>query len=175
MTGCFLKSILLCMVFISNTWASPWVNPIYQMKSHQPALAVNQSNDVNFSGTWAGQCEDNPAVNMTIKQSPDRLTLSYSFMEEKYVLGEIKSEASSRLYTAENGTSSANWTTDHSALIFVHYNSFINQSGNLSVFLSKVSMAFSGDQIIVKGRHYQTDNTLEDFKEETISCVYHRI
>lgn len=95
-------------------------------------------------------------------------------MEEKYILGEVRAESSSRLSLSESGNTSVRWDKDSTALIFINNHLFINETGSLNVFFSKVSIALKQGQLVVQGQHFQTGNTLDDIKQETISCIYDR-
>lgn len=174
MTGFIFKIMVLLIGIINTGWALPW----FEYKTDYLNLKSNyqderQSNNINFSGVWSGECDGNPAVDLTIKQDANQFSISYGFMDEKYTIGEVKSSNSSHLDASENVNTTVNWNTENTALIFINYNLFINQTGILNVFFSKVSMELKDNQLIVNGKHYHTNGSLDDFDHETISCRYH--
>ncbi|HIC7357966.1 TPA: lpg2443 family Dot/Icm T4SS effector [Legionella pneumophila] len=164
--------------FMNQVSALPWFghendfrnNTKLRYRAHDEI----KKNQIDFSGRWSGQCDSNPAVDLTIKHTRDQISLSYGFMEEKYILGEVRAESSSRLSLSESGNTSVRWDKDSTALIFINNHLFINETGSLNVFFSKVSIALEQGQLVVKGQHFQTGNTLDDIKQETISCIYDR-
>lgn len=159
---------IILFSFINNAWSLPWVHPKpSQQKSH------NYENPVNFSGVWVGQCDNKPAIDITIKHTENQFTISYGFMEENYIIGEMKTTASSRLHAVENNNTIVIWNSDHNTLIFINTNLFLNDPDQLNGFFSKVSMSLNGDMLTVKGQYYHTDTSLNDFDHETISCIYH--
>lgn len=167
--------ILLIIGLVNNSWALPWFHPGNEFIERAGPPLDLQNNSTNFSGVWTGQCDNNPALDLTIKQNHNHLSISYGFMEERYVLGENKSAAMSGLDTLENSNAMASWNTDHSGLIFINYQLFINATEKLNVFFSKVSMTLQDEQLLVNGHYLHADNTtLGDFKQEKIACVYHR-
>lgn len=171
----FWNHIILIMGLVNNCWALPWFHQAedfkYEADSHQLHAA---DNPLNFSGIWTGQCDNQPAVDLTIKHENNQLLIAYGFMKERYILGEIKSGASSHVSAAENMNTVASWDSEHSALIFLNYNLFASPAGTLTVFFSKVSMALQEEQLTVKGQYYQTDGRMSGFKQDTLSCIYHR-
>lgn len=138
--------------FMNQASALPWFENENDLRNNNKlryrAHDEIKKNQIDFSGRWSGQCDSNPAVDLTIKHTREHISISYGFMEEKYIPGEVRAESSSRLSLSE--------------------------SGSLNVFFSKVSMALEQEQLVVKGQHFQTGNTLDDIKQETISCIYDR-
>ncbi|HAT6977809.1 TPA: hypothetical protein F8R96_08695 [Legionella pneumophila] len=164
--------------FMNQASALPWFehendfrnNTKLRYRAHDEI----KKSQIDFSGIWSGQCGSNPAVDLAIKHTRDHISISYGFMEEKYILDEVRAESSSRLSLSESGIATVRWNQDNTALIFINYHLFINETGGLNVFFSKVSMALEQEQLVVKGQHFQTGNTLDDIKQETISCIYDR-
>ena len=178
MRGYFCNIVIFSIGLVNNSWALPWFqhpnegenSPQSQSSRHNKT----QENPINFSGVWEGQCDHNPAIALTIKHNQNQLTISYGFMEEKYVLGEIKSIASSRAEASENSNNTVRWSTDHTALIFTNYYLFTHGTSKSNAFFSKVSMTLKEEQLWIKGQYYHTSDTQDDFTQETISCTYYR-
>ncbi|HAT8792194.1 TPA: lpg2443 family Dot/Icm T4SS effector [Legionella pneumophila] len=164
--------------FMNQVSALPWFENENDLRNNNKlryrAHDEIKKNQIDFSGRWSGQCDSNPAVDLTIKHTREHISISYGFMEEKYIPGEVRAESSSCLSLSESGSTTVKWNQDNTALIFINYHLFINESGSLNVFFSKVSMALEQEQLVVKGQHFQTGNTLNDIKQETISCIYDR-
>lgn len=164
--------------FMNQALALPWFENENDLRNNNKLRYRThdeiKKNQIDFSGRWSGQCDSNPAADLTIKHTREHISISYGFMEEKYILGEVRAESSSRLSLSESGSTTVKWNQDNTALIFINYHLFIDESGSLNVFFSKVSMALEQEQLVVKGQHFQTGNTLNDIKQETISCIYDR-
>ncbi len=164
---------ILCLFGLSNSWSLPWLqNKIDNLQSSADSKSQNEQS--NFSGVWMGQCEDGPAVEMTIIHKAQQFTISYGFMEEHYILGELKSISSSHLNGVENSNTLVSWSDNNTGLIFINYNLFINKSGSFNGFFSKVTMALKEDQMTVTGHYYQTDSSFKAFEQQNISCFYNR-
>ncbi|BCA96238.1 hypothetical protein TUM19329_25990 [Legionella antarctica] len=176
MTGNSCKIVILFIVLANNAWALPWFQPPYEVEIlpllQSPLDDKIQANTINFSGTWKGHCDKNPAVDLTIKHDQNQLTISYGFIEEKYVLGEIKSVASTRTDGSENSNSALMWNIDHTGLVFTNYYLFTNGTSKLNAFFSKVSMTLKYEQLLVKGQYYHTNDAQDDIEQETIFCTY---
>lgn len=160
---------------MNAVWALPWLpqgNKI--LKSPSQNSSASQDHQLNFSGVWIGECDNNPAVDIAIKHDENQLKISYGFMEEHYVLGEVKSNASFNVNASEHSTTTVRWSTDYSALIFINTDFFVNPESALNVFFSKVSMTLKDHQLFIKGQYYHTDGTNDDMNQEIISCVYHQ-
>lgn len=174
MIGYFFSIIIFMISMMNVAFALPWLQQSHAISKKQSNFLNKETgSQQNFSGIWAGQCDNNPAIDMIIKHDRDKLSISYGFMEEKYVIGEVKSESKSYLNASENSNTTVRWSADYSALIFIHYNLFINSSGNLNVFFSKVFLVLDAGQLLVKGYHYQTGEEVGGFNPELISCTYH--
>lgn len=167
---------LLVLTLIESAQALPWFQNESDLtnSSASPTLVI-QENQTNFSGSWVGQCNNSPAVDLVIKHNNNSLNISYGFMSEKYTIGEVKSDARTDFKASEHSNVMVRWSNDNRALIFLNNALFINASEHSNVFFSKVSMALVEGNLIVTGHYYQTDGTLGDFNKETMSCSYHKI
>lgn len=176
MTGYFFNVLLLLIGLMNNALALPWFHPNNDLRNNSKlqfkARDAITGSQINFSGQWVGRCDNSPTLDLTIKHTQDQISISYGFMEERYVLGEVRSATSSRLSISENSNTTVGWNTDNTALIFIHHNLFSNENGQLNVFFSKVSMSLQEEQLVVYGQHFYTGSNVDDFKQETISCVY---
>ena len=160
---------------INNVWALPWLpqsNKI--LKSRSRISSASQDHQLNFSGVWIGECDNNPAVDIVIKHDGNQLKISYGFMEEHYVLGEVNSNASFNVNASEHGTTTVRWSSDYSALIFINTDFYVSPESALNVFFSKVSMTLKDRQLLINGQYYHTDGNNDDIDQEMISCVYHQ-
>lgn len=167
--------VLFCFSFINTSWALPWEQ--YSNHSSQVSDIASEKillREQNFSGNWTGQCGTEPAIDMSIKHEKGRISISYGFMDEHYIIGDIKSETNSHLNEVESNNTTVRWNDEHNSLIFIHYYSFTSSENNLNIFFSKVSMSLNEKELLVKGHYYHTDGTINDFDQETISCIYHR-
>ncbi|RUR19626.1 hypothetical protein ELY21_03245 [Legionella sp. km535] len=170
----FLFTALTLMCLINNVSALPWHHQSYKIqKSLSDTIAKPQAQQLNFSGIWEGECDNNPAVDITIKHDGTQFRISYGFMEEQYELGEIKSSSSSNSNETKLNTTTVRWSNDYSALIFINTDFFVNQARSLNVFFSKVTMTLMGSQLLIKGHYYHSDGSIDDVNEDVISCVYH--
>lgn len=166
---------LILFSFINSALALPWfqnTNNLSKQSAQKPETV--QNNPINFSGFWAGQCDHNPAVDLLIKHHHNKLSISYGFMEEHYILGEVKSEVRTAFNASEHNNIMVRWSNDNTALIFINSNMFINVDEHLNVFFSKVTMTLNDGHLIVAGHHYQTDGTPGDFNQETMLCSYQK-
>ncbi|WP_298625901.1 hypothetical protein [uncultured Legionella sp.] len=167
---------LLVFGLIESAQALPWFQTGSDLtKPSASQTQVIHENRTNFSGTWVGQCNNSPAVELVIKHNNNNLNISYGFMSEKYIIGEVKSDARTDLNALEHSNVMVRWSNDNRALIFINSAMFINASEHSNVFFSKVSMVLVEENLIVTGSYYQTDGTLGDFNKETMSCSYHKI
>ncbi|TAL65887.1 MAG: hypothetical protein EPN84_01040 [Legionella sp.] len=162
--------ILLCQ--FNSAWSLPWFTPPNQ--DLHPAKKV-KSGMVNFSGSWVGECNQQPATNMTIRQVDDKLLISYGFMEEKYTLEEVKSTNTTRANSSIHGNTFVTLDNANRALIFINADLFKNPTTNLNAFFSKVVMVLDNDYLMVKGLYYHTQANTEDFQQQLIACVYRRV
>jgi hypothetical protein len=160
--------------FIPNADAHPWFNKNSIEQSISKPLSVPME-PVNFSGAWAGQCDNKPAVDLIIKHQNNKLDISYGFMKEHYVLGEVKSEIRTTAGVSEHNNMTVRWSDDKTALIFINSNMFINPEERFNAFFSKVTMSLENEHLIVAGNHYQTDGSLSGFNQELMLCDYQKI
>ncbi len=165
---------LVLLGLISNAQALPWFGHTRDLNLSHTAIKNAENNSINFSGVWVGQCDNNPAVDLIIKHENNNLSISYGFMEEKYTLGEIKSDMHVIAEASENNNTMVRWSSDNTALIFINSNLFTSEENRLNVFFSKVSMTLEAGRLIVAGYHYQTNNTLNDFNRDTMMCSYQK-
>ncbi|KTD60844.1 hypothetical protein [Legionella shakespearei] len=165
---------LILSGFIHDAFALPWFHTELIKQSISKPLPV-QMDPVNFSGVWAGQCDNKPAVDLRIKHHNNTLDISYGFMEEHYVLGEVKSEVRMAANVSEHNNTTVRWSDDKTALIFINSTMFTNPEERLNVFFSKVTMSLESQRLIVSGHHYQTDSSLSGFNQETMLCDYQKI
>ncbi|KTD50857.1 hypothetical protein [Legionella quateirensis] len=168
-------TVLMMLCLIDNVCALPWLHQAYKsLKSPSKDTNTTLVHQINFSGEWVGECDNNPAVDITIKHDGSQLRISYGFMEEHYELGEVKSNASSNMNETKHNTTTVRWSTDYSALIFINTDFFVSPESALNVFFSKVSMTLRDRQLFIKGQYYHTDGNNDDMNQEMISCVYHQ-
>lgn len=170
--------LLVLLGSINNALALPWFETTRDLSKHSVHQAQDTekaaNNGINFSGIWTGQCDNNPAVDLLIKHDNNKFSISYGFMEEHFILGEIKSNVISLSDASENNSTTVRWSNDNTALIFINNNLFTSEGNHLNVFFSKVSMSLQEELLIVAGYHYQTDATLGEFNRETMLCNYHK-
>ncbi|KTD78800.1 hypothetical protein [Legionella waltersii] len=177
-----LKRILFISVvpftLLNNAMALPWL-PKEGLNTSSTALTIAQVSPVgealvNFSGDWTGQCDNTQAVDLSIKQDPNRIAISYGFMEEKYFIGEVQSSSSAQGPRSENSHVSVRWNPELSALIFIQSKLFSNEQGHLNSFFSKVSMTLENDKLLVNGQYYYTNANVGPIQQDTINCLYIR-
>lgn len=164
--------LIFCSV---KAWGLPWFQSPTNDKFTAKKTALTIKDSINFSGNWHGQCNNQPVIDLSIKHNSDNIILSYGFMEEKYRIGDLKSEATSRHYQSEARSSSVTWTREKNALIFTNTTHFMNEDGHLNVFFSKVAMSLDADNLIINGEYYESSAQLGDVSKESLSCTYHRI
>jgi hypothetical protein len=166
---------MLCSI---KAWSLPWFQtPIAQridLVQTGKKTAVSNTRDINFSGDWQGQCNNQPVIDISIIHKPDSITLSYGFMEEIYPIGVLKSESKSSQQQSESGSSAATWSQDENALIFINNQQYINGEGHMSVFFSKVAMSLEDDNLVINGDYFQSSNKLGDVIKDNLSCIYRR-
>lgn len=178
MTKNFYRFILLYSCLLNNALALPWFEK--QTRSELPdsslSVAKKEVQDplMNYSGHWAGQCDNSPAVELNIKHNKDKLSISYGFITENYIIGEVESTSKSHLSRSENSHKTLMWSPDHRALIFIHSDLFNNETGNLNGFFSKVSMILQNEELAVSGQYFYTNSNAGSVQQDTISCNYHR-
>jgi len=176
MIGSFYRIIGVYFVLLSTSWALPWFSPSHESQaySNNQMEQILPDESIDFSGTWSGECDNKPAVSLTIKQDKDELSISYGYMKEQFILGEMKTTTSIGLTTSEQSNQVATLNHTSKALIFINSNLFRNNEKKLNVFFSKVVMSLNGGQITVKGQYYSTNDSVEEVTLDTLSCVYHR-
>lgn len=170
MRGYFCNIVIFSIGLVNNSWALPWFqhpnegenSPQSQSSRHNKT----QENPINFSGVWEGQCDHNPAIALTIKHNQNQLTISYGFMEEKYVLGEIKSIASSRAEASENSNNTVRWSTDHTALIFTNYYLFTHGTSKSKAIPRMISHKKQSPVLIIANK-YLTPKKCQVLKNNT--------
>ena len=178
MTKYLCQLILINCCLISNAVALPWFKEQSNLENSNSFVEIarkdNQAAQLNYSGNWIGLCDNSQAVELSIKHDKDKLSISYGFMTESYVIGEIKSSTLSHTSSSENSHATLKWSSDHAALIFIHSNLFNNESDNLNSFFSKVTMVLQGVELTVDGEYLYTNNNIGPIRKDTLSCNYHR-
>ena len=163
----------LLMGCVVNAWALPWLpSPVSKKVSK---VYTESASIVDFSGHWQGRCNNQPAADLSIKQQPDSIELSYGFMKEKYQIDAIKLDASSQKHQSDVSSHSVIWNSEKSALIFINTNQFLNSENHLNAFFSKVSMTLNSGQLLISSEYFQSSNTIGVVEKEIISCVYSQI
>jgi hypothetical protein len=174
----YVAAILILLGLMNSARALPWFQKpkdLAKPSAEQTQFIKSTQNyPINFSGVWTGQCDNNPAVDLVIKHENNNFSISYGFMEERYVLGEVKSEVRSLSAAVENTSTTVRWNNDNTALIFINNNLFTSNANQLNVFFSKVSMTLEEGRLVVTGHHYQTNGTSGDFNQETMLCSYQK-
>lgn len=168
---------LICFLLFCSTpmWGLPWFQiSLPQNDPNERSAASAPREHVNFSGNWSGLCNSQPAMDLSIEQKKDTITLKYDFMEEKYTIGALKTETASRQKGTEAGNSSVTWNEDNKALIFINTQQFINNEGRATVFFSKVSMFLNNNNLIINGEYFQSGNEPGEATRDTLTCVYYK-
>lgn len=171
---------LSCLLIFSSVkaWGLPWIQiPAAKSKSAEHTVEKNyliKKEMVNFSGNWKGECNNQPVADLSVEQQSERIVLKYGFMEEKYFIGELKSEAASKWQQSEAGTSLVIWNKENNVLVFINTQHFMNEKDHLNVFFSKVSMSLNGGNLIINGEYFQSANEPGEVTRETVICTYHR-
>lgn len=170
--------ILFYWCLINNAEALPWFNQHTNLKTSSSFVEIAKKdapeNQLNYSGSWIGQCDNSQAIELNIKHNKDKLSISYGFMTENYVIGEVKSIALSHASDSENSNATLKWNSNQTALIFIHSNIFNNEAGTLNSFFSKVTMVLQGTELSVNGQYFYTNNDVGPIQQDIISCNYHR-
>lgn len=169
----YLGSIILVyFTLLSSSWALPWHPPI---SKQTPKSIKTMEQPLDFSGHWRGECGSQPALDLTIKHEANKLRISYGYMEERFIIGEVKEVMATHLNDSEHSTNYLNLDVPNKALIFINSNLFKTSANAAEIFFSKVQMVLDDETLLVKGQFYQTDAGIELVTEDNLSCLYHRV
>jgi len=176
MTKTLGQLILVYCCLINHAVALPWFKEKthFNTSSSFVERAHLHEDQLDYSGHWIGQCNNSQAVELHIKHNKDKLSISYGFMTENYIIGEIKSTSLSHASNSENNHATLKWNSDKTALIFVHSNLFNNESNQLNCFFSKVTLVLQGLELAVNGEYLYTNNNIGPIQRDNISCTYLR-
>ncbi|CAM3011844.1 hypothetical protein [Legionella worsleiensis] len=169
-----INAIFIILAFHVNTlWALPWFqHKLNAVKSESADSSTNES--VNFSGVWEGECDNTPAIDITIHHQGDHIKISYGFFTEQYDIGSLEGSESAKIKQSMHATTLTQWNKDHSALVFINSAHYLGEAESFHSFFSRVTMTKKNNQLLIEGTDLQTSAMDNEISQTHMSCIYHQ-